>query len=228
LKNIITIVAPLLTLLAAGCANLERTRALDDAAVPATTTAQQVCSNCHGLTGSAESPNYPNLAGQSAAYIAAQLTDYKSHSRNNPTGSAYMWGLTRSLTDAQINGLADYYAKQQPAKQAAEGQSERMLAGKIIFENGLPSRNVPACAVCHGDQGQGNGMFPRISGQHVDYIVKQLTVFKETDQRPHGEMMKQVARQLTSDDMLNLADFIQGLPSMTSHKDSALVTGKPQ
>ena len=50
--------------LATGCANPERSRDLSNPAVSATTMAQQVCSNCHGMTGTAESPNFPNLAAQ--------------------------------------------------------------------------------------------------------------------------------------------------------------------
>ena len=51
-------------LLVLGCANLDRSRDLANPQVSATTLAQQVCSNCHGLPGNAVSPNFPNLAGQ--------------------------------------------------------------------------------------------------------------------------------------------------------------------
>ncbi|MEO8397909.1 MAG: c-type cytochrome [Chloroflexota bacterium] len=47
--------------------------------VPAAVIAQQVCSNCHGADGNAESPNFPNLAGQQKPYPIAQLKGFKSH-----------------------------------------------------------------------------------------------------------------------------------------------------
>jgi len=138
----------------AGCGNLERSRDLGNPNVSATTLAQQVCSNCHGLTGNAVSPNFPRLAGQVEPYVVAQLNGFKSHNRQDPAGFEYMWGLSRHLTDDQIKGLAAYYAAQQPAKQPIEGAPERVGAGKAIFENGLSAKNVPACSTCHGPEGR--------------------------------------------------------------------------
>ena len=199
--------------LSAGCSNPTRSRDLANPNVSSLTIAQQVCSGCHGMTGSAVSPNFPNLAGQSPAYLVAQLNDFKSHSRQDSSGFEYMWGLSRSLTDNQITGLAAYYASQQPVRQPIEGAESRMAAGKLIFEGGLPAQNVTACAACHGAAGLGNETFPRISGQHVNYIVKQLQVFRLTNQRPEGAIMKTVAHELTRDDIANVAAYIQALPN---------------
>ena len=69
------------------------------------------------MTGSSVSPNFPNLAGQIEPYFVAQLNGFKSHGRRDPAGFEYMWGLSRSLTDEQIKGLAAYYAGQTPVPQ---------------------------------------------------------------------------------------------------------------
>jgi cytochrome c553 len=197
--------------LAAGCANPTRSRDLGNPSVTATTLAQQVCSNCHGLTGNAVSPNFPNLAGQVEAYSIAQLNAFKSHGRQDPAGYEYMWGLSRSLTDEQIKGLAAYYAGQQPTQQPIEGRAAQMDAGKAIFQNGLSAKNVPACSSCHGAEGRGNAPFPRIAGQHADYLVKQLVVFQRTDERPEGSIMKTVAHELTRQDIENVAAYVQAM-----------------
>lgn len=197
--------------LSAGCANPTRSRNLADPNVAATTLAEQVCSNCHGLTGNAISPNFPNLAGQVEAYTVIQLNGFKSHGRRDPAGFEYMWGLSRSLTDDQIKGLAAYFAAQKPAKQPTEGAAGQMEAGKAIFENGLSAKNVPACSSCHGAEGQGNAPFPRIAGQHADYLVKQLVVFQRTDERPEGSIMKTVAHELTRQDIENVAAYVQAM-----------------
>ena len=97
-----------------GCNTLDRSRSLGNPAVSANVIAQQVCSNCHGVTGNAESPNFPNLAAQQVPYFIAQLNGFKSHGRADPAGFEYMWGLSKHLTDEQIAGLAAYYAKQSP------------------------------------------------------------------------------------------------------------------
>jgi cytochrome c553 len=199
--------------LSTACTNIERSRDLANPNVTATTLAQQVCSNCHGLSGNAISPNFPNLAGQMEAYTVAQLEGFKSHGRQDPAGFEYMWGLSRSLTDDQIRGLAGYFAAQTPAKQPLEGDPARMAPGKTIFEQGVSAKNVPACASCHGPEGSGSGSFPRIAGQHADYLVKQLVVFQRTDERPEGSIMKTVAHELTHDDIVNVAAYVQSLPN---------------
>jgi len=197
--------------LSAGCANPTRSRDLANPNVSATTLAQQVCSNCHGLTGNATSPNFPNLAAQVDAYFIAQLNGFKSHGRQDPAGFEYMWGLSRSLTDDQIKGLAAYFAAQVPVRQPVESEAARIEAGKTIFANGLSAQNVPPCSTCHGPEGQGNGNFPRIAGQHVDYLVKQLVVFQRTDERPEGGVMKTVAHELTKQDIENVAAYVQAM-----------------
>ena len=193
----------------AGCVNVERSRNLGNPDVPALTLAQQVCSNCHGLSGNSISPNFPNLAGQQHDYTVAQLTAFKSHSRQDPAGFEYMWGLSRSLTEAQIDGLAAYYAAQTPQREPAEGDPARVPAGKVIFETGVPQASVPACATCHGSEGQGAGANPRIAGQHADYIVKQLDIFQRTEARPAGAAMKVVAHGLTQENIQNVAAYLQ-------------------
>jgi cytochrome c553 len=194
--------------LAAGCATSERSRTLNDPAIPAVTTAQQVCSNCHGIDGNSVSPNFPRLAGQQEAYLAEELADFRSHARSDPPGFEYMWGLSRHLTDDQINGLAAYFSAQKPVPDAP-GEPALAARGKDIFEHGVPSKNIPPCASCHGPQGEGSGTFPRIAYQHADYVVKQLIVFQRTDERPHAELMKTVAHQLTEEDMKATAIYLQ-------------------
>ncbi len=197
--------------LISGCANPTRSRDLANPNVSATTLALQVCSNCHGVTGTATSPNFPNLAAQTEPYLIAQLSGFRAHDRRDPAGFEYMWGLSRSLTDAQIQGLATYFAGQTPGRQPLEGPPARRESGRTIFENGLSTKNVPACSTCHGPKGEGNATFPRIAGQHADYLVKQLVVFQRTDERPEGSIMKTVAHELTQADIENVAAYLQSM-----------------
>jgi cytochrome c553 len=199
-----------LALAAAGCANLQRSRATADPAVPPEVTAQQVCANCHGLDGNSVSPNFPRLAGQPKAYLVAQLENFRSHRRSDPAGYEYMWGLTRSLTDEQIDGLAAYFGTRPPRR---NGPVDTALLGRgrQIFEQGLPAKETPACAACHGQAAQGLAAFPRLAQQHQDYLVKQLHVFQETEGRP-GTPMKQVTHTMSSEEMEAVAAYLQALP----------------
>lgn len=196
----------------AGCASPERSRSLNDPAVAPRTMAEQVCSNCHGVDGNPVSPNFPRLAGQVPAYTVAQLKAFRSHERADPAGFEYMWGLSRHLTDAQIDGLAAYFAAQHPARDAGSVDPALAAQGRTLFEKGLPAKNLPACAVCHGPAAQGHDGFPRLAGQHADYVVKQLTVFQRTDERHEGAIMKTIAHQLSRTDIEAVAAYLQSMP----------------
>lgn len=196
----------------AGCADVSRSRDTANPATPALALAQQVCSNCHGVTGVSVSPNFPVLAAQQPAYLVSQLQAFKSHHRSDPAGFEYMWGLSRSLTEQQMHDLAAYYASQPPAPARGTPGDAHAARGAEIFRGGLPQQEVPACAACHGQAGEGNAGFPRLAGQHADYVIKQLMVFQRTDERPEGAMMKVVAHSLHPDDMRDVAAFVQSMP----------------
>ena len=197
-----------------GCAPLERSRETANPKTPAIALARQVCSNCHGLDGNSESPNFPRLAGQTESYLVEQLTSFRSRGRVDPAGFIYMWGLSRNLTDEQIKGLANYYASQKPAAVVYRtGKTALIGEGKAIYEGGVPSKNVPGCAVCHGQEGQGNGQFPRIAAQHADYLVKQLGAFQRSAVRPDGGVMKDISHDLSHEEMLAVASYAEAFPA---------------
>ncbi len=194
----------------AGCSNIERSRDLANPNVPAAVTAVQVCSNCHGVDGNSVSPNFPRLAGQMPDYLVTQLENFRSHQRSDPPGFEYMWGISHHLTDAQIKGLAEYFAKQTPTPNAPV-DAKQMAAGKVIFENGVPAKEAAPCMACHGPGAQGMASFPRIANQHQDYLVKQLHIFQETEGRP-GTPMKQITHLLSDEEMQAVAGFLQAFP----------------
>lgn len=198
--------------IAAGCSSAERSRSLGNPNISANTIALQVCSNCHGVQGISESPNFPNLAAQSQSYLVAQLKSFKSHGRSDPAGFEYMWGISARLTDEQINGLATYFSSQRPAP--GKSRNPKLLKdGQAIFEHGITENNTPACSGCHGTKGEGAQQFPRLAGQHADYIVKQLMIFQRTDERPEGGVMKNIAHTLTSENMESVAAYLEAMPS---------------
>lgn len=200
--------------LGAGCTNIDRSRDLANPSVPGKVLALQVCSSCHGVDGNSESPNFPNIAAQTEPYVVEQLTSFRKHSRIDPAGFEYMWGLSRGLTDEQIKELAAYYAGQKIRSPAyLTGKPDLRDAGKAVFTDGVPAKNIPPCATCHGAGGLGNEQFPRIAGQHADYLIKQLVVFQRTEERPEGAIMKVIAHDLTQENIESVAAFLESAPS---------------
>jgi len=141
--------------------------------------ASQVCASCHGPRGDSISPAFPKIAGQRAEYLENQLKAFRDRTRADPMAQAYMWGMTSQLGDDAIKKLAVFYSGQKPASGKA-GNPKLAQTGKAIYEGGIPAEKVQACATCHGKNAEGNGIFPRLAGQHAEYLVKQLVLFKSS------------------------------------------------
>jgi cytochrome c553 len=68
-----------------------------------------VCHACHGPTGQAVQPIYPNLGGQHQDYLIMTLQGYRDGSRQN----AIMNGFAANLSDTDIEDITAWYASQQ-------------------------------------------------------------------------------------------------------------------
>jgi cytochrome c553 len=121
-----------------------------------------------------------------------------------------MWGIARHLTDAQIQGLAAYFAKQVPQPNA-QAPAKQLALGKQIFEQGVPDKETAPCMACHGPDAAGLATFPRLAWQHQDYLLKQLHVFQDTEGRP-GTPMKQITHLLSHEEMESVAGYLQSFP----------------
>lgn len=185
---------------------LKKTIATGDAAAGKTKAA--TCAACHGPTGVAAIPTYPNLAGQGAAYLVKQLMEFKSGARDN----AVMLGMVAALEPQDMQDLAAYYAEQAPAGGVAE--SDGFELGENIYRGGITSAGVPACIGCHSPDGNGNdaGRFPALSGQNKGYTVTALQSFRAgTRANDPGKMMRMVAHRLSDTEIAAVANYVQGL-----------------
>jgi len=71
------------------------------------------------------------------------------------------------------------------------------------------------CSLCHGTNGEGSSsIYPRLAGQHAEYIAKQLADFKSG--RRIGTM-NEMAADLTPDEMVALGDYFSAKPAL-SHR----------
>ena len=71
------------------------------------------------------------------------------------------------------------------------------------------------CAACHGAEGQGMAVFPKLAGQSSDYIVDRLNTYKSRGEvGAMSSTMWAQAGMLSADQIDMIGDFIQaGLPS---------------
>ena len=167
------------------------------------------CLACHGATGVSSVPNYPSLAGQGERYLAKQIADIKQGQRVIPE----MMPFVSTLSKQDINDIAAFYASQ-PAPVGAT-ESKYISLGEEIYRAGNAKKGIPGCAACHSPTGQGNSLagFPRLSGQHEAYTVKQLRAFREGDRKNDGDtrVMRTIAEKLSNKEIEAVANYIQGL-----------------
>ena len=153
-----------------------------------------VCFGCHGNKGKSTSPQWPSLAGQQPVYIVNQLKAFKSGNRVNPI----MQAQANGMSDEDINNFGAYFAVQEPAK--AGGDPNLAQAGK---------EKAAICLGCHGSAGEGNGQFPRLAGQHPEYLAQQLQNYK-SGERKNG-IMQAISANLSEEDMKMFAAYLGSL-----------------
>ena len=169
----------------------------------------QICGTCHGTNGRSVSPTFPNLAAQTAPYIEAQLKAFKDQTRADPDAQAYMWGMAAPLNDAQIGELADYFSKQPAPAPGKSGGPAMIARGKQVFEEGVPARQIPPCASCHGAHAEGMATFPRLAGQHAPYLLKQILVIQNALRS--APVMHGIVKDLTKDQILAVAAYLESI-----------------
>lgn len=167
---------------------------------------QTVCAACHAPDGNSVITLNPKLAGQSSDYLLKQLKNFKEGTRAN----AVMSGMVANLTPEDMQNLAVYFAAKNPTLGKAKINGAGSL-GEKIYRGGIAATNVPACAACHGATGAGiPKQFPRLAGQHADYTLAQMRIFR-TGERANAPMMQAIAAKMTDAEMQAVADYMQGL-----------------
>lgn len=182
-------------------------------AAKAQNVANQVCAACHAADGNSTAPANPKIAGQFPEYLHKQLSDFKAQggkdaARKNPV----MAGMVANLSEADMKGLAAYYAGQK-LRPAAAADKNLAALGQKLWRGGNAAKGVPACAGCHGPAGAGiPAQYPRLAGQYPEYIVAQLKSFREGGRSndPNG-MMRGVAAKLSDPEIRAVAEYAAGL-----------------
>ena len=165
-----------------------------------------VCAACHGAGGNSAAPVNPKLAQQHPDYIVKQLQEFKSGKRAN----AIMTGMSAALSDDDMKNVAAWLGTQK-AQPGFAKERELVTLGERIYRGGIPDRQIAACAGCHNPTGAGiPSQYPRLSGQHAEYAVAQLTAFRD-GVRKNSLQMTQVAAKMNDREIKAVADYIAGL-----------------
>ena len=165
-----------------------------------------VCAACHGADGNSAIAANPKLSQQHPEYLVKQLQEFKSGKRNN----AVMKGFAAALSDDDMRNIS-YWLASKPAKAGFAKDKDLVALGERIYRGGIADRNIAACAGCHSPNGAGiPAQYPRLAGQHADYTVSQLNMFRDGS-RNNSLQMTQVAAKLNDKEIKAVSDYIAGL-----------------
>jgi cytochrome c553 len=168
--------------------------------------ATQVCAACHTVDGSRGSPANPILAGQHPEYIVKQLMEFKADKRQNPI----MKGFASALSEEDMKNVAAFYAGRQ-SKPGFAKDKDLVMLGERIYRGGIAAAQVAACAGCHSPSGAGiPAHYPRIGGQHADYVEAQMLAFRSRA-RTNSPEMTAMAERMSDREIKAVADYIAGL-----------------
>ena len=171
------------------------------------------CSECHGFDGNSVSPQWPSIAGLNKNYIIRQLKDFYEGKRVNQE----MTQVVKEFpSNKELISLATYFSKQQlinpntPEIFKQYTQIDLKL-GEEIFTGKRLEYGIPACSACHGEDAMGDkdGKFPRLSGQHMAYIIKQMKHFRTKDRsNDTPPQMRNIAIKMDDEDIESVAAYI--------------------
>ncbi len=171
-----------------------------------------MCIGCHGIKGyQASFPEVhkvPMISGQGAKYIAASLVAYKKGDRKHPT----MRAIATSLTEQDMADLAAFY--EQHGGKAAEAPPDGAAAPSPAVAALLTKG---ACASCHGANYSKpiDGSYPKLAGQHADYLYVALKSYK-TEANPqvgrNNAIMGAQVKQFTLPELKAMAEYLSSLP----------------
>jgi cytochrome c553 len=171
------------------------------------------CKTCHGIEGQGFRGSFPmpRLAGQQPEYLANQLQAFIDRRRTNPV----MFNVAHVLDPEMVKALAAHFKSLDP-KPLGSGLKSNSLEGRKIYEEGVPSANVPPCASCHGADAKGADAFPRLAGQLPDYIQRKLTNWdkergQKKDEPDNSLIMQPIAHELTDAQIRAVAAYVSQL-----------------
>jgi len=165
-----------------------------------------VCAACHGADGNSTITVNPKLAQQHPEYLVKQLKEFKSGKRAN----GVMSGMASALSEDDMRNVA-YWVSTKASKPGFAKDKDIVALGERIYRGGIADRQIAACAGCHSPNGAGiPAQYPRVSGQHADYVTAQLNAFRDGT-RKNSIQMTGVAAKMNDREIKAVADYIAGL-----------------
>ncbi|WP_431733173.1 c-type cytochrome [Hylemonella gracilis] len=174
----------------------------------------QACTACHGEQGRAAPDGYyPRLAGKPVGYLYNQLRNFREGRRNYQL----MTQLLAPLNDGYLLEIAEHFAALElpyPAPARVIASAQTLQRGEQLALRGDATRQLPACATCHGAALTGVlPATPGLLGLPRDYLNAQLGAWRNGQRKAQApDCMADIALALAPDDVAAVSAWLATRP----------------
>jgi cytochrome c553 len=151
--------------------------------------ASESCATCHGDDGNASGADMPTLAGQDARYFIKAMQAYRDGKRRHQP----MFDAVDSLSEADIENLAAFYAAQEPVR-------------RNVRTPLTTAEWIERCERCHGIDGNSTDpRFPMLAAQDRTYLHNALQSYIGSTRS--NTVMHAMSDPLSEKDIEQIVDY---------------------
>lgn len=144
------------------------------------------CAGCHGTNGSSVGPSIPSIAGMDPERFIDAMLDYRRGER----AATIMTRMAKGYTDAEIAGMADFFAEQELIRYPQPHDPIQVFLGEEI--------HMQSCEQCHADGGRDPSKGGYLAGQWMPYLSFSMDDY-ENELRPQRKKMMRKVRSVVAE-----------------------------
>lgn len=165
----------------------------------------EVCQGCHRAHALGRPDgSYPRLAGQHDTVLIKQMTDVRAGRRKNEKMLPFI--DKHGIGPQDIADIAVYLTRLPVPPNNGKGPGTDLATGEKSYQ--------ARCARCHGPGGEGdaNKFYPRVSGQHFKYMLREMVDIRDGARLNANPRMVEVVKPFSNADLEAIADYMSRLP----------------
>lgn len=165
----------------------------------------EICQGCHRARALGRTDgSYPRLAGQHDTVLIKQMTDVRAGRRKNDKMLPFI--ERHAVSPQDIADIAAYLSKLPVPANNGQGPGNDLATAERIYAD--------KCVSCHGAAGEGdaNEFYPRLSGQHYKYLVREMTDIRDGSRLNANPRMVEVVKGMPDSMVQIVSDYISRLP----------------